>query len=492
MTKTNKINRHPGWRLSRSEKNWYYLGDSARLFCTALINTYMTTFLIFQGVNMASLAGAILIVKIIDSVDDVLFGFIIDKIDITKGKLFSKIAGKGKYMPWYRLFFWTFPVATILFFMMPKGSSDLVKIIWFLLTYLLFDFTCTLTEVPMQSMITTLTDNPSERNNILTVKGVISVVAAVGFSIIVTALMSESMGIPLKTIAITSALIFLVFMVPMVFKVREHNVELKNVKEEGSQEKYSLKDMLRCVTTNKYILIYFLSVIISTIFGTRAAVEGFLGFYIFHDSMVFSYVMLIGFVPGIILSMFCGKLADRFGKRNLLALIYMLIMAASLIIYFFGRDSKVFFIVVGGLCAIPNALIAVVKNYIAPDTIEYTRYKTGKDCSGIFYALQSFVNKAFGGVVGSVTLYILAVFGWKEVQGESFADLAAQGVTQSETALNALWSLGYLIPAIGFGIAAILLYIFYNLKDYDAELMAKCNAGAITREECEAQLSRKY
>ena len=252
-------------------------------------------------------------------------------------------------MPWYRLFFWTFPVATILFFMMPKGSSDLVKIIWFLVTYLLFDFTCTLTEVPMQSMITTLTDNPSERNSILTVKGVISIVAAVGYAIIVTALMSESVGIPLKTIAITSSLIFLVFMVPMVFKVREHNMELKNVEEEGAQEKYSFKDMLRCVTTNKYILVYFLSVIISTIFGTRAAVESFLGFYIFHDSMVFSYVMLIGFVPGIVLSMFCGKFADRFGKRNLLALIYMLIMAASLIIFFFGRDSKVFFIVVGGL-----------------------------------------------------------------------------------------------------------------------------------------------
>ena len=93
MTKTEKINKHPGWRLSRSEKNWYYLGDSARLFCTSLINTYMTTFLIFQGVNMASLAGAILIVKIIDSVDDVLFGFIIDKIDITKGKLAVEYAG---------------------------------------------------------------------------------------------------------------------------------------------------------------------------------------------------------------------------------------------------------------------------------------------------------------------------------------------------------------------------------------------------------------
>ena len=490
--KKSKASKHPDWQLSRAEKGWYYLGDSARLFCTSLLGTYMTTFLIFQGVNMASLAGAILIVKMIDAVDDVLFGFVIDKFNVTEWKVFRKLSGTGKYMPWYRLFFWTFPVATILFFLMPKNSPDAVKILWFLVTYLLYDFTCTLTEVPMQSLVTTLTDSPSERNSILTVKGVISVVAAVGFSIIVSALMSESVGVPLKTIAITSALIFLAFMVPMAFQVKEHNTELKNVEVEGSQEKYTFQDMIHCVTTNKYIFVYFLSIIISTIFCTRTAVEGFMGFYIFHDSMVFSYVMLIGFIPGIILSGFCGKLADRFGKRNLLAFIFALITAASLIIYFFGRDNKMFFIVIGGLCAIPNALIAVVRTYIAPDTIDYTRYKTGKDCSGIFYALQSFINKAFGGIVGSVTLAILALFGWQEVQGESFADLAAQGVTQSETALNTLWALGDLIPAIGFGISAILLYAFYNLKDADAALMAKCNAGTISREECEARLSRKY
>jgi Na+/melibiose symporter-like transporter len=492
MTKKERVNKHPDWRLSRSEKNWYYVGDTARLFCTSLVGSYMTMFLMFQGINTASLATAILLVKIIDSVDDVLFGYIIDRIHIKEWKLFQKFAGEGKYMPWYRLFFWTFPVATILFFLMPKGAPDSLKIVWFFVTYLFYDFTCTLTEVPMQSMVTTLTDSPSERNSILTVKGVITVIAAIGMATVVSALLSENVGVPLKNIGIGGALIFLAFMLPMVFKVNEHNTELKNVENEGSQEKYSFKDMINCVFTNKYILIYFLTVIISTIFCTRTAVEGFLGFYIFQDSMVFTYVMLIGFVPGIILSAFCGKLADKFGKRNLLAFIFVLLTVATLIIYFFCHDNKAMFIVVGGLCAIPNALVSVVRTYIAPDTIDYTRYKTGKDCSGIFYALQSFLNKALSGLVGSVALYILAVFEWKEVVGDSFADLAAQGVTQSETALSALWNLGYLIPAIGFGISAILLYAFYNLKDKDAELMAKCNAGQITRAECEAQLSRKY
>lgn len=491
MAKEKKI-KHSDWQMTRSEKNWYYMGDTARLFCSSLVVGYMTMFLMFQGINTASLATAMLIVKIIDSVDDVLFGFIIDKIDIKNWKIFRKLAGDGKYMPWYRLFFWTFPVATMLFFMMPKNSPDAVKIAWFFITYLLYDFTCTLTEVPMQSMITTLTDSPSERNSVLTVKGVITVIAAIGMSILVSALLSENVGVPLKDIGVVGALIFLFMMLPMVFKVHEHNTELKNVEEEGSQENYSFKDMLRCVTTNKYILVYFLAVIVSTIFGTRAVVESFLGFYIFNDSMVFTYVMLIGFVPGIILSGFCGKIADKVGKRNLLVFIFVLLTASSLILYFFGRGNKMFFIVAGGLLAIPNALVSVVRTYIAPDTIDYTRYKTGKDCSGIFYSLQSFITKALNGVVGSVALYILALSGWQEVQGESFADLAAQGVTQTPQALDALWSLGYLIPAIGLGIAAILLYAFYNLKDEDAALMAQCNAGKITREECEARLSRKY
>ena len=491
MAKQKKV-KHPDWQMSRSEKNWYYVGDTARLFCSALVATYMTTFLMFQGINMASLATAILLVKIIDSVDDVLFGFIIDKIDIRNWKIFRKLAGDGKYMPWYRLFFWTFPAATILFYMMPKNSPDAVKIAWFLVTYLLYDFTCTLTEVPMQSMVTTLTDSTSERNSILTVKGVITVISAVGMAIVVTALLSENVGVPMRTIGIGGALIFLVLMLPMVFKVHEHNTQLKNVEQEGSQEQYSFRDMIRCVTTNKYILVYFLAVIVSTIFGTRTAVEGFLGFYIFNDSMVFTYVMLIGFVPGIILSGFCGKIADKVGKRNLLAFIFALLAVASLILYFFGRNNKVFFIVGGGLLAIPNALISVVRTYIAPDTIDYTRYKTGKDCSGIFYSLQSFLTKALNGVVGSIALYILALSGWQEVTGDSFADLAVQGVTQSQQALDALWNLGYLIPAIGFAIAAVLLFVFYRLKDGDAALMAQCNAGKITREECESRLSRKY
>ena len=66
-----------------------------------------------------------------------------------------------------------------------------------------------------------------------------------------------------------------------------------------------------------------------------------------------------------------------------------------------------------------------------------------------------------------------------------------QAAYQTPTAIHGMWVVYALIPGIGFLLSALVL-LFYRLKDKDAELMAKCNGGEITRAECEAQLSRKY
>ena len=139
----------------------------------------------------------------------------------------------------------------------------------------------------------------------------------------------------------------------------------------------------------------------------------------------------------------------------------------------------------------PSVSCTISKNFLIPDTIEYTRYKTGKDCSGIFFALNSFCTKLTQSVASSLALFMLGMAGWNEITATDFADIAAQGVAQPESALSMLWILYALIPAIGT-ILGVLVMFLYRLKDPDVALMAKCNAGEITREECEAQLSRKY
>ena len=80
---------------------------------------------------------------------------------------------------------------------------------------------------------------------------------------------------------------------------------------------------------------------------------------------------------------------------------------------------------------------------------------------------------------------------WIAVEAESFEELAALNVVQPQSALDLLWVVYMLIPAIGL-IVSILVMFLYRLEDSDVKLMAQCNAGEISREECEKQLSRKY
>ena len=49
----------------------------------------------------------------------------------------------------------------------------------------------------------------------------------------------------------------------------------------------------------------------------------------------------------------------------------------------------------------------------------------------------------------------------------------------------------HLVPAIG-ALLALVFYAFYRLNDKDVQIMAKCNAGELSRTQAEAMLSRKY
>ena len=87
-------------------------------------------------------------------------------------------------------------------------------------------------------------------------------------------------------------------------------------------------------------------------------------------------------------------------------------------------------------------------------------------------------------------------FGFEKAYG-SYEELLNMGMEvgqaayQTPQAIQGMWVVYALIPGIGFLLSALIL-LFYKLKDKDAELMAKCNAGEISREECEEKLSRKY
>lgn len=490
---------HEGWRLTSKERLRYFMGDMGRLTGISIFTGFMTSFLALRGVNLTMLAGVMLVLKIIDAVDDVVFGFLIDKLKITEWKAFRKITGEGKYLPWFRLTFMLFPIFTALFYLMPGGIPQGAKLVWFFVTYLLYDFSCTLCEVPMNSLVMTLTDNTEERNHILAIKGILAVVCAVVFGVGSNFLVDPvaGPGFSFTSVAIAVMILCIIVMLPLVLKGKEYNTELKNVQDE-EDESYSLRDMWNCVKTNKYMMIYLASNLCAGVTATATAVATLVSFYLFEgQTMITSIPVLIAFVPAILINTQADKIAKRFGRRNSMILLGVVFGGMYIFQYLAGYQNVTLLIILGTIAGIANSLRTVFMTFIAPDTIEYTRYKTGKDCAGIFYSLNSFVTKATNGVGASVGLFVMGLYGWNQVQAESYEELLQMGIGvgqaayQTPQAIHGMWVVYALIPGIGFLLSALILF-FYRLKDSDAELMAKCNAGEITRSECEKQLSRKY
>lgn len=491
MAKTKTKPSREGWKTTKMERLNYYIGDLGRTMEGYIVTAFMTLFLLFQGVSLVKLSAAILVVKIIDAFDDVIFGFLIDKLNIRKSRLLGKIAGEGKYLPWYRATFFLFPIFTVVFFLMPQGASETVKIVWFMITYLLYDLSYTLVEVPMNSMIVSLTDNTEERNSILKFKGILGGIFTVFAGVIWMLLISEHVGFSIRSVAIVSSVIFFFMMLPLATKVKEHNVELKNAENEQETQRYTFRDMISCVKTNKYMAIILLSTLIYCGLQTGSALGTYASYYLYGNSMILVIPIAIAFIPQTIAQLNTDRMCRRWGKKRVFMVCGLTGACIYSMIYFAGYHNFALITVLLVLQAAPGNVSNIAKTFFTPDTIEYTRYKTGKDCSGIFFSLNAFLNKLTSSISSSLGLFILGLSTWIPVEADSFEELAQLNVQQPQSALDTLWIVYMLIPAIGT-ILGVVLMSFYKLRDEDAALMAKCNAGEITRKECEAQLSRKY
>lgn len=478
------------WRMTRGERARYQLGSVGWSAGFGIVPFFMTMYLMFQGVSLAAVGTLILIVKVIDALDDILFGYVIDRANPTRLKFLRKLAGTGKYLPWYRVTFFLLPLSSVLLFAMPGGISEGAKLVWFAAAYLFYDLASTMSQVPMHSMVVTLSDRVTERDNLLKIRGVLLLAVAVVSGLVWQFLVSEFVGWPVAAVAIGSAVVALLLMVPLSRKVTEHNAKLRNVVEEAAPA-YSIREMLSAIRTNRFMLIILASDILGGVSLTMMTTSVFAAFFLFGNSMVLTLPVLIAFIPGLILQLFADRITRALGKRNAIVAFGLVGATSGIALFLSGPDNLFLVILLMSAGSIPNAVNVILRTFLIPDTVEYTRYKTGQDCAGIFFALDSFVSKAVAGVAAALALFILELGGWVTVEAESFADLAAQGVTQPDSALTALWITLALVPALGT-LAASGVLMFYRLRDADAALMANCNAGEITREECESRLSRTY
>ena len=117
-----------------------------------------------------------------------------------------------------------------------------------------------------------------------------------------------------------------------------------------------------------------------------------------------------------------------------------------------------------------------------PDCIEYGQYRTGVRQEGITFSIQTSVTKLSAALMNSISLLLLAAFGFQAAKADPLTGMV-DAVGQ-----QGCWHVLTWVSAVGPVIAIVLLVRRYKLRDRDVNLMAQCNNGEITREECEQAL----
>lgn len=420
-----------------------------------------------QGMDPEKVALVMLAVKIWDAFNDAIFGALFDKIKFKSG---------NKFMPWLRMSVVAIPLSVILLFAIPAGISEAGKLAWLAVAYLIHDCVYTLCDAPIHGCVTVLTDNFGEREKMLSVKSICGTAGSGIASLLAMLLVSQAVGISYFYVAIIGSVIALVIMLPFCFKGKERSTI------PPPEENFTIRRMFKYLFSNKYLLIYYFAFLFSSGCSVLGSLQLFMSYYIFNDELVVLYTGFITTVPFAVASFGVPYLLKKINKITLYKICMLCNVVFNLLIFFFARGNAGAYMGLSVLTSISGGVTSVLLFMFTPDCAEYGRFKTGIDAKGITFSLQTLMAKATSAIAGSLGLAIIGLFGWQTIQASSFADLAAQGVTQPDSAVNGLWIACILVPAIGNFIAVMILQL-YRLKDSDVKLMMRANAGEISREE---------
>ncbi|MCR5663539.1 MAG: MFS transporter [Oscillospiraceae bacterium] len=462
------------WYTSKKERTFYglyFMGQNAVYTFTYM---FLATYLLLCGLDAVATAGVLLLVKIWDAVNDCLFGGLIDRFHFKK----------GRFMPWLKISLPLIILTTALLFHIPQSLGLNQKLVFFAVAYVLWDTAYTICDVPVFGLVTTMTDIQDERTSLMTTGRIWANIGVLISMMIGYVLPSEAVGMSFSNAALIVCVIALASMFWLCFRAREY------VQGEERSEEYTLKAMFTYLFHNKYLFIYYGGQLLFQGLNTATTVLQFACFYLFQNSTISTVIAALAFVPSVIVAFFMPKVLKKWDKFRVFYLSAVVYAALSVVIWLVG-PRLVPQLVLLTLRGFVFGALTVLEFMFTPDCAEYGQYTTGIEARGITFAIQTFTMKLVSALASVIAIAFLGLFGWQSVAAESFAELAALNVAQSDTALKALWAVFTLLPAIG-AVLAVLTWRRYDLRTSDVELMAKFNNGEISLENCEAALSHPY
>ncbi len=426
---------------------------------------YVETFLTDVGIAAATAAVILLVPKLWDAVNDMLFGYLIDRTRFKNGE---------KFMPWVRIGVAAIGVTTVALFAIPESMSQSIKVVWFLVAYIVFDISYTILDAPAYAVTTVMTSDVQERTSIIAGGKLWAMVGGVVATLLVP-MLRPSLG--WFAACVVFVVVSVLMMVPMLFTVKERHSEASTVEENPN-----FREIIQYLRQNKYLMVALLSMLLLGVASLEQKMAIYMGRICLGQENMATLVAGGAAISVIIVSAVVPVLSKKWDKFYVLCAGLAFTVVMNIVAYFAGYDSLVMALIMTMLKCSGMGFWSVVIYMLIADTVEYGTYKTGTRAAGISFSLQTFVAKLKNGLIGTVVLFSLSSVGF--VEGEN--------AVQPEGVADGVWALFCLLPAVGFAVALVILLLFYKLRTKEVQVMSLYNNGEIKKEEAEAILAEKY
>jgi len=460
--------------MSRSENSNFQTARKERIaYCLFFLGQnilwgyagYVETFLTDIGISAATAAAILLLPKLWDAVNDVLFGYLMDRYTFPN---------QQKFLPWVRIGTSAIGITTVALFAIPPAMSQASKVFWFLIAYILFDVSYTILDAPAYALTTVMTSDVEERTTIIAGGKLWAMVGGVIATLLVP-ILRPILGWFAACVVFVA--VSIVLMIPVV-----RNVQERNTVSSASDNSPGIREMLRYLRSNRYLFVVLAAMLLLGLASLEQKMAIYTGRICLGQENMATLVAGGAALSVITVSAVVPKLARKWDKFHVLCAGLLFAIVMDVIAWFLGFDNLAVALIMTMLKCSGLGFWSVVIYMLIADTVEYGTYRTGIRAAGISFSLQTFVAKLKNGLMGTVVLLSLSSVGF--VEGE--------GAIQPEGVAEGVWALFCLFPAFGFAIALVILLLGYRLRTRDVQIMTRYNNGEITKEEAEAYLAEKY
>lgn len=451
------------------DKMGYLFGDFGNDFTFILSTMILTKFYTdVMGISAAVIGTIMMLARFVDAVTDVAMGRICDR---------CKVTPNGKFKPW--LLRMCIPVSVASFLMYQSGLAGLptnVKIIYLAIAYILWGSFCyTGINIPYGSMASAISSEPGDRQSLSTFRTMGGMLAGMVIGILLPLIAYEKITLADGTVKETligsrvtlAAGIFSVLAIVcylLCYKLITERV----VVESNGEKAPSVGQMLKSAFTNRALI----SIIVASIVMLLAQLTmQNMAAYIYPDyynsaaaQSASTMLMMVGMI---LAAVFAKPLAGKFGKAEV-SVVSNIFAAAVMVLIWIIRPTNVWiYCGLQMLCWLGLGVFSMVSWALITDVIDYSELKNGIREDGSVYAMYSFARKLGQALAAGLSGWLLTGIGYS-------SEAAAAGQVQTPEVLTGIFNISTLVPALGFGLLAAVLWFWYPLhkKAVDANVAA--------------------